>query len=425
MPLSPVREINRLEIQPILPVVDSVSQDGQPELGADLNLSFAGVDTQYATHSIHPYIAAINPPLARTLIEHYVPAGETVLDPFCGGGGVLVEAVLNGRQAVGYDVNPLAVLISRVKTTPLPSRRTIHEYTKVLDEAQALARNAPCTDVPDVISYWYNEDTLPPLFALRTVISRIEDVQVRDMFLVALSATAREVMLTYRGEVRLRRLQGPDLERFRPNVLASFRKRAELAITRVAQLPANAHARAEVGDARQISMAQKFHSVITSPPYADDTNGVGYFQFSRNMLYWLGFSLDELKEQRKLFLGCSGQNTANLPTLPSITLQRTLELLTKQKEQHYREALSFYHDYHRALDRIASVVEKRLIIVIGDRVLSRTYINNGHITTELLEALGFGLEHYYTRELKKKRIANLGGDGGGTSIEHILVYQHR
>ncbi len=85
--------------------------------------------------------------------------------------------------------------------------------------------------------------------------------------------------------------------------------------------------------------------------------------------------------------------------------------------------MSFYHDYYEAIKRITSVVQKRIIIVIGDRVLSRTQINNGHITTEMLAELGFGLEHYYTRELRKKRIANLGGDGGGTSVEHILVYQ--
>ncbi len=422
MPLSPVREITRLELQPMLPVLNLIAEDGQPELADDLDLNFAGVDTQYATHAIHPYIAAINPPLARTLVEHYVPLRETLLDPFCGGGGVLVEAVLRGRQGVGYDVNPLAALISRVKTTPLPTRRTIHEYTRVLDEAQALARNSACSTVPKVISYWYNEDTVPLLFALQSAISHVEDGQVRELFQVALSATAREVMLTYRGEVRLRRLQGPDLERFKPNVFASFRRRTELGIGRVAQLPANAHASAEVGDARGITDDQKFHSVITSPPYADDTNGVGYFQFSRNMLYWLGYSLDALKEQRKFFLGCSGSHIVAVP--PSGTLARTLDLLA-QKGTYRRQALSFYQDYYAALVRLARVVEEQIIIVIGDRVLGRTRINNGHITTEMLDSVGFGLQHYYTRELKKKRIANLGGDGGGTSIEHILVYKRR
>lgn len=66
--------------------------------------------------TLHTYVAAINPPLAETLIKHYVPEGETILDPFCGGGGVLVESILNGRKAIGCDVNPLGALLSKVKT---------------------------------------------------------------------------------------------------------------------------------------------------------------------------------------------------------------------------------------------------------------------------------------------------------------------
>ena len=76
-----------------------------------------GQDTQYATHGLHTYVAAMIPALARTLIDAYVPRKGSVLDPFCGGGAVLVEAIRSGREAVGRDINDLAVLVSRAKTT--------------------------------------------------------------------------------------------------------------------------------------------------------------------------------------------------------------------------------------------------------------------------------------------------------------------
>ena len=85
--------------------------------------------------------------------------------------------------------------------------------------------------------------------------------------------------------------------------------------------------------------------------------------------------------------------------------------------------MNFYLDYLDGLKQIASVAQERVIIVIGDRVLSRTRINNGHITTDFMRELGWGLEHYYTRQLIKKRIANLGGDGGGISLEHVMVFR--
>lgn len=424
MPLSPIREITNLVTQPILPRFDSAEQNHHPKISGVNDFNFAGKETQHSTHGLHPYVAAINPPLANALINHYVPRGELLLDPFCGGGGVLVESVLCERRAEGYDINPLAVLLSRVKTTHLPEAQTVREYQRILREAQQ-GRTAPVEEVPDLIRFWYREESLTPLCRLRDAISNIFDPSVRELFQVVLSATARDVMLTYRGEIRLRRLQGRDLERFQPNVYEVFRKRAELAMGRVAQLPAGISATVELRDARQIEVEGGFHTVITSPPYADDTNGVGYFQFSRNMLYWIGVSLDFQKQRRQSFLGCGKFEIEKIPTPPSRTLQDILSLIEARSPKHWQQAVLFYHDYYTALRSIARAVQSRAIIIIGDRVLSRTYINNGHITTEFMDALDFGLEHYYTREITKKRIPNLGGDGGGTAVEHILIYRRR
>src|SRR5690349_5562029 len=43
-----------------------------------------------------------------------------VFDPFCGGGSTLVEAQHLGLPAVGSDLNPIPVLITRVLTRYLP-----------------------------------------------------------------------------------------------------------------------------------------------------------------------------------------------------------------------------------------------------------------------------------------------------------------
>src|SRR5439155_23799308 len=150
-------------------------------------------------------------------------------------------------------------------------------------------------------------------------------------------------------------------------------------------------------------------------------NGVGYFQFSRNMLYWIGVSLDDQKRHKDDFLGSMANGIHGVPE--TATLQRTLARIDERKTVHHREAASFYTDYYAALQRITNVTDERVIVIIGDRVLSRTKISNGHITTEFMQAIGWELEHYYTRQLIKKRIANLGGDGGGISLEHIMVFR--
>lgn len=423
MPLSPIREITDLHDRPIQAAFDFVGRENQADTENLTDFDFVGVETQHSTHAIHPYVAAINPPLASTFIKRYVPEGATILDPFCGGGGVLVEAILNNRNAVGYDVNPLATLISQVKTTPLPIRLTMPEYTRILQQARSTQPTPDLVEeVPNIIKNWYNEDSLAELRALQVAINETGDNSIKRLFQVALSGTARDVMLTYRGEIRLRKLQAKDLERFKPNVLGAFRKRAETAISRVSQLPQAVTALVEMKDARSIEADRPYHSVISSPPYGDDTNGVGYFQFSRNMLYWVGYSLEELKKQRQDFLGSNITSKRQMP--PSQSLSEILAVIAERKKIHYKQAFAFYDDYYQVLTRLSQCVQEYIIIIIGDRVLSRTKINNGHITTELMAALGYRLEQYHNRELKKKRIANLGGDGGGISVEHILVY-HR
>ena len=57
---------------------------------------------------------------ARKLIERDNPELPTVLEPFCGGGSTVVEAQRLGLPVVASDLNPVAVLITRVLGELLP-----------------------------------------------------------------------------------------------------------------------------------------------------------------------------------------------------------------------------------------------------------------------------------------------------------------
>ena len=67
-------------------------------------------------HGLHPYLGKFPPQLAEALIRRHCPAGGLVLDPFCGSGTTLVEAVGLGRDAVGCDVSAFNALLTREKT---------------------------------------------------------------------------------------------------------------------------------------------------------------------------------------------------------------------------------------------------------------------------------------------------------------------
>ena len=84
---------------------------------ANTDWTFRDISTQQHTHGIHLYPARMHPEIARRVITKYSRTGDVVFDPFMGSGGVLLESILHGTDAVGLDINPLAVLISKVKTT--------------------------------------------------------------------------------------------------------------------------------------------------------------------------------------------------------------------------------------------------------------------------------------------------------------------
>jgi site-specific DNA-methyltransferase (cytosine-N4-specific) len=414
MPLSPEREIYAYTPGDIVAVTHK-----RPL--ADIDLNFDGESTQHATHALHPYVAAINPPLARKIIDTYVPAKKNVLDPFCGGGGVLVEAILSGRNCAGFDINPLAVILSKSKTTWIDRKVIQSEYNRIITRTKAL-RGQIEPKISEQAQFWFKSETLPELAALSYAINEAEAEEVKNLFLAILSISIRSVMLTYRGEVRLRKLQGRDLENFRPDPLGIFSERSQVAIQQVPKLPRNCTARVEVADARNLPIKdEEYHSIICSPPYADDKNGVGYFQFSRYMLEWLGLTPTVINRHKNRFLGDVLQDKI-LP--PSMTLQGAAANVQARSTQHYKEAVAFYADYYQALTEMKRAVTHWIIIIIGNRVLSRTLFDNANITLELFNAIG-GIKFvdYYSRSIRKKRIPNLGADGGGISLEHILVFK--
>jgi hypothetical protein len=87
------------------------------------------------TQIFHPYPGRFHPQLPRLILGATAKKGQTLLDPFMGGGTALVEAMLAGLPAIGNDLNPVAVLVARERTRP----RTPDQAGKVLAEAERIA----------------------------------------------------------------------------------------------------------------------------------------------------------------------------------------------------------------------------------------------------------------------------------------------
>jgi DNA modification methylase len=128
-----------------------------------------------APQDFYRYPARFSPSFAREVIRTFTEPGEVVLDPFCGGGTAIVEAIALGRRAIGTDVSSLATFLTRTKTTALSvhDRRQIQDWldrvrSDSLNARQLLRteyRNSYCRNLPQEAHRFFDWvlDRLPTL----------------------------------------------------------------------------------------------------------------------------------------------------------------------------------------------------------------------------------------------------------------------
>ena len=126
------------EIQLSLPLVDTSLLQSSREQVVNLlaqDLDFHDQESNYASHNFHSFPAKFPPQLPRLFIDTLTRPGDLVLDPMQGSGTTILEALLSGRRAIGFDIDPLSLLITQVKITPL-------EPLMVLQASKDIVRKA-------------------------------------------------------------------------------------------------------------------------------------------------------------------------------------------------------------------------------------------------------------------------------------------
>lgn len=236
-----------------------------------------------AQHSIHPYPAKFIPEIPRTLIKEIgIPKGCILVDPFCGSGTTLVEARAAGLDAIGVDSNPIACLISKVKTTPLP-RGFKESSEKVVIHAKAVLPQKPRTNIPNV-DHWFKKEVQVGLDALSIAITAVAPGPLKDALLLALSSIIVRVS-NQDSDTRYAAVE-------KKVTLADVFRNFQLASDRISlALAGNQHAgsvRVVCSDSTKMQYvgAKRIGLVITSPPYP---NAYEYWLYHKYRMYWLGF----------------------------------------------------------------------------------------------------------------------------------------
>lgn len=265
---------------------------GEQELGERMAHALAADDLEPRyTHGFHAYPAGLHPDAARDLLAAF-PA-RTVLDPFCGGGTVLVEARVAGCATFGRDLSSVAMRVTRARTaTPTDEELTaLRSTARRLTEQARACRDLPPPPILDAARDWYSQHVLRELWGLLDGIHQVEDPALRRM-LEALFSSILVKVSWRRSDTSAKRKRH---DRPAGTTAILFHKKArELARMQIAlreAVPANTpETHLALQDARALRVPEPVDLVLTSPPYPAVYD---YLPLQHLRRIWLGVGAGE------------------------------------------------------------------------------------------------------------------------------------
>lgn len=404
----------------------------------DNTWDFRTANTKEYTHCYHNYPAMMIPQIASRLITKYGRGAKTLFDPYCGTGTSLVEANINGIDAYGTDLNPMAQLIAKAKTSKIELQildlclKEFNDYLFALNSGiKKLNIIAPTFKN---IDFWFKEETKNTLAIIKQFIDNIKDEKVQKFFLVAFSETIRESSLTRNSEFKLYRMSEKQRENFNPDVfrminLKLVRNRIGLKnYIKKNKSPVDTYIYSFNSSENMNEIQKKsIDIVVTSPPYGDSRTTVAYGQFSRLSNQWLGVENSSQIDNQLM-----GGKAKTIQKTSIDIIDRTVEVIDEKDNKRAKEVYSFYADYAKSIANVSTVIKHNgyACYVVGNRRVKDTTLPTDEITKCLFERYGFKHKNTFIRNIPNKRMPSknsptnkIGETATTMNNEYIVIMQ--
>lgn len=361
--------------------------------------------------NVHPFPARMAPELALNALAS-LTVGNVVLDPMAGSGTVLQQAHALGLDAIGRDLDPLAVLISKVATTHLSLQEFDAAAAKAVAAATALNADSlklPWLDGDEAseafVDYWFGEEQQNDLRRLAYVLTHAEEfgltADVADGLRVALS----RIIVTKASRASL----AQDTSHSRPHrvriksdydVLAGFQQSVRTLRKKLAAIPDTAAIQVRRGDARELLdvATASVDMVLTSPPYL---NAIDYMRGHKMSLIWLGFGLEGLRQTRSNSIGSERRPDKAFDEVAVRKIVNAMGSTSTLPTRHQAMIKRYAADLHEMLGETARVLKTgaSATFVMGNSCLRGVYIRNSDGLVAAAKLAGLSKPVFWEREL--------------------------
>jgi len=362
---------------------------------------------------------------------------KRVLDPMAGSGTTLVVARATGHQAIGFDTDPLAILLSRVWSCNCEPERIVRAGKRTLKRAKKLASSKHAEPWPAgadretiaFVRYWFDARAGRRLRGLADAIEIVRDTDIRRVLWCAFS---RLIITKETGASR-----AMDVSHSRPhrtfrvaplNPLTAYMRTLRAV---VAALPFSKTTKSPLptirkGDARILGIKScSVDLVITSPPYL---NAIDYIRGHKLSLVWMGYSVADLRRLRTDSIGAEKGSDLN-----DFTREITKTLRLGDLPIRFQRMLGRYmRDMDNAIAEIVRVLRPRgeAVLVLGDCMVRGVFVPNSRIVALLAQRRGLRLVSRRRRPIPRRfrylPPPRLGGDaklGKRMRSEVILTFR--
>ena len=370
------------------------------------------MSSSYLTHGFHSYTAKFIPHIPRYFIEKYTHEGEIVLDPFAGSGTTLLEANLLGRHSLGIDINPLAVIIGKAKTTPIKKQKLDQAQEKLFKQLSKSFKS----EIPDFpnIKYWFDENSIKELSKIKNAINELYendeiDKSVKTFFDVCFSSIIRKSSFadpfnpkTYCSP-RMRKLKEEGhkfnpIQYFKNSVIRNSKQVSMLNDSLKGKkvktyfIPTN-----NTLDIKLPSWSKKVDLIVTSPPYA---NAQEYFRNFKLELFWLNLvDRESLLKLDKNQIGGENHAALNYKTLQKTgynDIDKIIRNLFLNNKKSSYIVYKYFFNMEKGIREYRRVLKKggHCIIVIGNNTVRGVRIPISKTLIEIARNNGFKLHDY-------------------------------